>query len=121
MLIELINKKIISNKTTSSGCDFSYRSEKKANTSNILENSSKNQANLDASQISLKNPVPSVNVEFPQPKHVIQNKNRLEEINALKLEAQLSALKSYINSELSTMNNKLDSFSQHLIKNASCQ
>ena len=67
----------------------------------VLENSSKNQANLDANQISLKDPIPLNNVEIPQPKHVIQNKNKPEEeINALKLEAQLSALKSYMNCEL---------------------
>ena len=95
ILIELINQKIISHKKTSIGCDSFYRSGKSANNSNILENLSKNQANLDASQVSLKDPVSSVNVETPQPKHVIQNKNKLEEeMNALKLEAQLSALKS---------------------------
>ena len=95
ILIELINQKIISHKKTSIGCDSFYRSGKSANNSNILENLSKNQANLDASQVSLKDPVSSVNVETPQPKHVIQNKNKSEEeMNALKLEAQLSALKS---------------------------
>ena len=59
----------------------------------------------------------SVNVETPQTKHVIQNKEKPEEeINALKLKAQLSALKSNMNCELSTMNN---SFSHCHIKNAS--
>ena len=122
VLGELINQKIISNKKTSSSCNSFYRAEKSDNNSNILENSSKNQANLDAIQISLKDPVPRVNIETRQSKHVIQNKNKPEEeINALKFEAQLSALKSYMNWELSTMNNKLDAFSQCLIKNASCQ
>ena len=36
------------------------------NNSDILENSSKNQANLEFSEISLKNPVPQLNVETPQ-------------------------------------------------------
>ena len=109
-------------KKTISSCDSFYRSEKSPNNSDILENSSKNQANLDASKISLKDPVPPVNVETPQPKPVIHNKNKPEEeINALKLEVQLSALKSYMNCELSTMNNKLDSLSQCVIKNAICQ
>ena len=112
ILTELINQKIILNKKTSSDCDYLYSSEKSANSSNVLENSSKSQANLDASQISLKDPVSPVNVKTPQSKHVIQNKNKMEkEINALEFEARLSALKSYINCELSTMNNKLDSFS----------
>ena len=122
VLAELINQKIISNKKTSSGCDSFYRAEKSDNISNILENSSKNQANLDAIRMSLKDPVPRVNIETPQSKHVIQNKNKPEEeIYALKFEAQLSPLKSYMNCELSTINNKLDAFSQCLIKNASCQ
>ena len=122
VLGELINQKIISNKKTSSGCDSFYRAEKSDNISNILENSSKNQANLDAIRMSLKDPVPRVNIETPQSKHVIQNKNKPEEeIYALKFEAQLSPLKSYMNCELSTINNKLDAFSQCLIKNASCQ
>ena len=85
-LIELINQKIISNKKTSSGCDSFYSSEKSTNNSNILENSSKNQANLDSSQISLKEPVPPDNVETPQPKHVIHNKSKpADEISALTL------------------------------------
>ena len=122
VLGELINQKIISNKKTSSGCVSFYRAEKSDNISNILENSSKKQANLDAIQISLKDPVPRVNNETPQSKHVIQNKNKPEEeINALKFEAQLSPLKTYINCELSTMKSKLDGLSQCLIKNASCQ
>ena len=122
ILTELINQKIISNKKTTSGCDSFYRSEKSANNSNMLKNSSKNQANLDASQISLKNHVPPVNAETPQSKYVIQSKTKpKEEINALKFRAQLSVLKSYMSCELSTMNNKLDSFSQCLIKNATYQ
>ena len=122
ILIELINQKIILNKKASSGCDSFYRSKKSPDNSEILENSSKNQGNVDAGQIGLKDHVPPVNVETLQPKLVIHNKNKPEqEINALKLEAQLSALKNYMNCELSTMNNKLDSFSQCLIQNASCQ
>ena len=67
-----------------------YRSEKSANNSNIFENFSRNQANLDASQISLKDPLTLVNVETPPPEHVIHNKNKPEEENnILKLEAQL--------------------------------
>ena len=115
ILIELINQKIIPNKKTSSGCDSFYSSDKSANNSGILENS-KNQVNLDASQISLKDPVLPVNVETPQLKHVIQNKNKPEEeINTLKLEAQISALRSYMKCELSAMNYKC------LLKSASCQ
>ena len=50
----------------------------------------KNQANLDAGQVGLKDPVPLVNLETPQPKPVIHKKNKPEEeINALKLETQL--------------------------------
>ena len=121
-LTELINQKIISNKKTSSGCQSFYRSEKSTNNSDILENSSKSQANLDASQINLKDPVPPGNAKTPQPKHIIYNKSKLKEvINKLKLETQLSTLKNYMNCELSTMNNKFDTFSQCLIKNASCQ
>ena len=82
-LIELINQKIISNKKTSSGCDSFYSSEKSTNNSNTLENSSKNQANLDASQISLKDRVPPVNVAIQ-----VEKKQEVE-INALKFEAQL--------------------------------
>ena len=77
------------NKKTSSGSFL--RSEKSANNSDVLESTSKNQVNLHASQIRPCNP--PVNVEAPQPKHVIHNKNkREEEINTLKLEAQLSIL-----------------------------
>ena len=110
-----MNQKIISNKKTSSGCDSFYRSQKSANNWNIPENSSKNQANLDASQISLKDRVPPVNVAIQV------EKKREVEINALKFEAQLWVLESYINCDLSAMNNKLDFFSQCLLKNASCQ
>ena len=114
-LTELINQKIISNKKTSSGCDSLHRSQKSANNWNIPENSSKNQANLDASQISLKDRVPPVNVAIQD------EKKREVEINALRFEAQLWVLESYINCDLSAMNNKLDFFSQCLLKNASCQ
>ena len=65
ILIELINQEIISNKKTSSGCDSYYRLEKSANNSDILENSSRNQENLDVSQIRLKDTLPPVNVETP--------------------------------------------------------
>ena len=52
----------------------------------MLENSSKNQENLDASHIGLKDPVSPVNVGNAQPKLVIHNKNKPEEeIDALKL------------------------------------
>ena len=85
----------------------------------MLENSSKNQENLDASHIGLKDPVSPVNVGNPQSKLVIHNKNKPEEeIDALKLEAQLSAPECYMNCEFSTVNKKFDSFSQCLIKNA---
>ena len=56
-LIKLINQKITSNRKIISGYDSFYRSEKSANNSDIIENSSKNQTNLDASQVSLKDPV----------------------------------------------------------------
>ena len=55
ILAELINQKIISNKKMRSYDSF-YRSEKSANNSNILQNSSKNQVNLDTGQISIKCP-----------------------------------------------------------------
>ena len=66
ILIELINQKIISNKQTSSDCDSLYKSEKSANNSDIIRNSFKNQTNLDASQISLKDFVPPVIAETLQ-------------------------------------------------------
>ena len=56
ILAELINQKIISNKKIRRSCDSFYRSEKSANNSNILQNSSKNQVNLDTGQISIKCP-----------------------------------------------------------------
>ena len=72
---------------------------------------------LDASQIHLKDLVSPLNAKTPQPKHIIHNENKPEEeINTLKLEAQSTALKSYLNSELSTINSKSDSFSHCLIK-----
>ena len=72
---------------------------------------------LDASQISLKDLVSPLNAKTPQPKHIIHNENKPEEeTNTLKLEAQSTAVKSYMNSQLSTINNKSDSFSHCLIK-----
>ena len=79
ILIELINQKIISNKQTSSDCDSLYKSEKSANNSDIIRNSFKNQTNLDASQINLKDFIPPVIVETLQPKHVVHNKRKPEE------------------------------------------
>ena len=67
ILREQINQKIISNKKTSSSCDSFYRAERGANNSDIFENSSSYQANLDASQICLKDPLHLVDVEIPQP------------------------------------------------------
>ena len=72
---------------------------------------------LDASQISLKDLVSPLNVKTPQPKHNINNENKPEEeVNTSKLEAQSTALKTYMNCELSTIYNKSDPFSHCLIK-----
>ena len=79
ILTELINQKIISNKQTSSDCDSLYKSKKSANNSDIIRNSFKNQANLDASHISLKDFIPSVIVKTLQPKNVVHNKSKPEE------------------------------------------
>ena len=104
-MIELINQKIIPKKKTRRVWDSFFRSRKRANNSGILENSSENQRSLYTNQISFKNLVVQVDVEDLLTKYVNHNKNKLEvEINTLKLETQIPALKSCMNFKLSTMN-----------------
>ena len=84
ILAELINQKIISNKKMRSYDSF-YRSEKSANNSNILQNSSKNQVNLDTGQISIK---------YPQLMLKLLNQKMLFPIN--KPEEEINISKYYI-------------------------
>ena len=126
VVTNLIKENLIINKKTPSGFDSFFRNNASQNDetmSSVIvdKNQDKNEVILDES-VTFCHPTPQVHndTDAPLPQNTFTPAKKPEsDMSTVKIEALITALKSYVSCEISMINAKLTSFSEHINKTIS--
>ena len=128
-LSQLVNCKLIINKKTHTGLDsFRLTAELQSEFSTTVDEESQtenqndvHEENLDehGSSLILENSILPININIPNSSDI--RKKSLLSQNKLKVEAHVTALKSYVACEISSINNKIESLFERLNKMSSTE